>query len=291
MIVYKIENIINKKVYIGKTSKDLITRIKQHLKSCKRDNSIFHKAIIKYGIENFCISELENNIFSEEDLNQKEIYYIKLYNSHHINGHGYNMTFGGDGIKSGTKLSEEHRKKISFSQTIDGYIKKHGVIDGTTKYYQKCENQRKSQNKRYESEYERQKCGCCGEKNGMFNKKHTELTKIKISDKLTGKKANEKTKEIFRKQRKGGNNNMYGKGHKISGEKNGKAKQWMLISPQNKKTILKGNVEKYCIDNNLSSELLWRMKNLFVQINLRKCKNVEEFKKRKNTIGWGLFEK
>lgn len=54
----------------------------------------------KYGIENFYIELVEDNI-SDEDINEKEIFYIKQYNSYidFENSNGYNATLGGDGKK------------------------------------------------------------------------------------------------------------------------------------------------------------------------------------------------
>lgn len=85
-MIYKVINKINKKPYIGKTDRTLDERRKEHEKT--QSNSLFHKAIRKYGIENF-----KWNI---EDESGEEEYYIKKYNSHFIDGYGYNMTYGGE---------------------------------------------------------------------------------------------------------------------------------------------------------------------------------------------------
>lgn len=59
----------------------------------KRDNSLFHEAIRKYGIENFDYEILEECKISE--LNDKEKYWIKELKSYVLDG-GYNLTKGGD---------------------------------------------------------------------------------------------------------------------------------------------------------------------------------------------------
>lgn len=89
-IIYKITNKVNGKSYIGQTRYTIEFRWKQH--QHKKDNTYFHNAIHKYGIENFSIEVLEEcNI---EDLNSREIYYIAKYDTFN---NGYNLTIGGDG--------------------------------------------------------------------------------------------------------------------------------------------------------------------------------------------------
>lgn len=89
-IIYKITNKVNGKSYIGQTRYTIEFRWKQH--QHKKDNTYFHNAIHKYGVDNFNIEILEEcNI---EELNQKEIFYIAKYDTFK---NGYNLTIGGDG--------------------------------------------------------------------------------------------------------------------------------------------------------------------------------------------------
>lgn len=81
-IIYKITNIINGKIYIGQTKNTLEHRWHQHIYDANhnRTNMPIHFAIAKYGVENFeieCIDTAE----TKEELNQKEINYIKQYHS------------------------------------------------------------------------------------------------------------------------------------------------------------------------------------------------------------------
>ena len=48
-LIYKHTNKINGKSYIGQTSRSINERLNEHLKS----DSVFGKALRKYGIENF----------------------------------------------------------------------------------------------------------------------------------------------------------------------------------------------------------------------------------------------
>lgn len=96
--IYKITNLINNKIYIGQTIYSIEERWKAHCTCVKYNNhhSLFHNAIRKYGEENFKI-ELIDTADTFEELNEKEIKYIKEYNS--LTPNGYNMTEGGQGVK------------------------------------------------------------------------------------------------------------------------------------------------------------------------------------------------
>jgi group I intron endonuclease len=92
--IYKITNKINAKSYIGKTKLSVEERFKQHKKESNKErckHRPLYKAINKYGIENFKFELLEETDSPEE----KEIYYIKKYNTYGKTG--YNATKGGDG--------------------------------------------------------------------------------------------------------------------------------------------------------------------------------------------------
>lgn len=81
---------MNGKVYIGQTRYTVEFRWRQHIHT--KDNAYFHKAIQKYGSDNFTVETLEECEYKY--LNAKEIFYIAKYNSFKK---GYNSTIGGDG--------------------------------------------------------------------------------------------------------------------------------------------------------------------------------------------------
>lgn len=93
--IYKITNLINGKVYIGKTLDTIEARWKEHCNDYQRprcEKRPLYDAMKKYGIENFTYELVEECI--PEEINDKEIYWIVYYDSYH---NGYNATRGGDG--------------------------------------------------------------------------------------------------------------------------------------------------------------------------------------------------
>ena len=110
MLIYKITNILNNKCYIGQTSYILERRINLHLKEVKyKTNSPLYNSINKYGLENFKW-EIITICNSKKELDEKEKYYIKFFNSKKPNG--YNLTDGGEG-NQGWIPTKEMRDKIS----------------------------------------------------------------------------------------------------------------------------------------------------------------------------------
>ena len=102
--IYKIENIVNGKVYIGQ-SVDIKRRWSAH-KKCKT-NDFFHNALRKHP-EQFKFSVLLT--CSREMLDVWERDMIALYDC--IYPSGYNFTNGGG---SNTEISDETRRKLSES--------------------------------------------------------------------------------------------------------------------------------------------------------------------------------
>lgn len=95
--IYKATNLINNKIYIGLTSSSLQRRISRHINDSSIENPkyVFHKAMRKYGADNFTFEILEDNIYDKDKLKAKENFYILKYKSYNQNG--YNSTVGGEG--------------------------------------------------------------------------------------------------------------------------------------------------------------------------------------------------
>lgn len=120
MIVYKATNLVNNKIYIGLTTGMLNDRKSKHKYDAenKNSNSVFHKAIRKYGWDNFKW-EVIDRTRSKRKLVEKEIYWISQYDSLIENGNGYNMTLGGDGrLGSNGHFGESHPNATLTEQDI-----------------------------------------------------------------------------------------------------------------------------------------------------------------------------
>ena len=90
MWIYKITNIQNNKVYIGQTIRPIKDRFHRHINDALNNviDTHFARAIRKYGKESFKIEEIDTAT-SQDELTQKEQYWIQYYNSVQ---EGYNET-------------------------------------------------------------------------------------------------------------------------------------------------------------------------------------------------------
>lgn len=110
MIIYKITNLINNKVYIGQTKRSLSVRWTRHVADAKNRQTALSRAINKYGSCNFQIEPVIK-CNSLEEMNHREKMCIRLFNSR-ING--YNILSGGEN----RDFDKETLKKISEANKI-----------------------------------------------------------------------------------------------------------------------------------------------------------------------------
>lgn len=116
--IYKVLNTINGKVYIGKTGKTIEERWSKHLGNAgelkrtreanpheKKEGSHLNNAINKYGPNAFIVNQVDV-AYSKEELNEKERYWVKEYDSMNPDK-GYNMTEGGEGGKQSPEVIEK----------------------------------------------------------------------------------------------------------------------------------------------------------------------------------------
>lgn len=106
-VIYKMENLDNGKIYIGKTGRELRIRIHEHIYSNK--NYPIEKSVKKYGVKGFDI-EVIAEADTEEELDALEKFFIEFYDCKNPNG--YNLTDGAEGC-CGLIFTEQHRQKIA----------------------------------------------------------------------------------------------------------------------------------------------------------------------------------
>lgn len=158
--IYKITNKINNKLYIGYTTKSIEERMRKHRNDDIKYDTLLGRAIAKYGWENFDYFIIEI-IDDKELLLEKEVYYIKHFNS--LKPNGYNMTIGGEKM---------------FGENNPFYGKTHS-----------------EETKALLSEKASERVG---EKNPFYGKHHTEETKKKISEANSIKVAAIKDNQIIK---------------------------------------------------------------------------------------------
>lgn len=129
-VIYKIENVINNKVYIGQTTQkrgfedrycrkgEGIERVYSSYLHNKDNNRYYNvhllRSIEKYGFNAFVVDEVFDVALSPEELNQKEMLYIKQFDSFY---NGYNSTLGGEGM-SGYQppTGKNHKQSVCVCQ-------------------------------------------------------------------------------------------------------------------------------------------------------------------------------
>lgn len=114
--IYKITNKINGHSYIG-VSKNVEKRWKSHIKGYSTNEvSLIHRAIRKYGEENFNFEVIEKN---REDWVEREQYWIKYYRT--LVPYGYNIHKGGG--EPPHPIGENNPSSTITQKTADNIIK------------------------------------------------------------------------------------------------------------------------------------------------------------------------
>lgn len=114
--IYKITNLINNKIYIGKTN-NVEVRYKAHIRTALRDKRTsqdcvkFYASIRKYGATNFSKPEIIASYNEEDEAYKNEKYFIALYDSFK---NGLNACPGGKGVFGSGNQSAFHLHKESI---------------------------------------------------------------------------------------------------------------------------------------------------------------------------------
>jgi group I intron endonuclease len=150
------------KLYFGQTVTPIGDRWVRHLSSSKKgSNHKFHRAIRKYGAENFIVEEVLTVSAPTKEILKKKLDYVEMRLIKRFNTKidGYNSTDGGDKGTVGLKMSEEAKKKISEAK--------------------RRENLSAEQRKKLSESK-------IGEKNPFYHRTHSEDSRKRISEKKRG---------------------------------------------------------------------------------------------------------
>lgn len=225
--IYCAHCIFNGKKYIGQTIKKLLCdRIASHFVDANKGyrDGKFQRALKKYGRSGFIwgiIEECDINL-----LNDREIYWIAEYKTVE---NGYNLSPGGgqppeysckeylvespngdrEQIKNLSQYCRDNNLNVAhIHETLYGkrlLHKGYKLIPQTNEEVERCENERKIRE-------DTTRKALPGEKNGMFNKKHTDQTKSKML---------KRKRELF-------------------------AKTYHLISPEKEEVLVKTTLREFC---------------------------------------------
>lgn len=120
-IIYKITNLINNKLYVGKTEQTLRKRWLEHVQEARRYKKCgnlfyktrFYPAMVKYGFNNFKI-ELVEQVAENDNIDDREKYWISKLQTQNPDI-GYNIADGGMGgaLFKGHKHSAQSKEKMS----------------------------------------------------------------------------------------------------------------------------------------------------------------------------------
>lgn len=199
--IYKIENLINGKIYIGQS----IHIQKRWLEHCKLSaNSLISDAIKKYGKENFSFQIIKE--CAQEELTKFESFYIQYYNS--LIPYGYNIILEDTQHPSSfNKYNAEEFKQIindiknsslSFKEIADKYS-----LDLSMIYYLNRGSYHHLKNESYPLrpvlDFSKQHNYCidCGKEINLYSKRCPEC--MHISQRKVQRPSREQLKQLIKK--------------------------------------------------------------------------------------------
>ena len=156
--IYKIGTTKSDEVYVGQTTRDINTRFKEHLKNSTekaRESVKLYEAMNTYGKETFYVEQLDV-AQSRDELNEKEIYWIKKLNSIEK---GFNTINGGSSENPmfNAEVKEKHHEKMMSDDVRNRISSSMHELRTTVGFTEEHKRKiRESRNKRLE---ERKKLG------------------------------------------------------------------------------------------------------------------------------------
>lgn len=136
MYIYKITNLVNDKVYIGQSIRDVQQRFTRHINDALNNklDTHFARAIRLYGKDNFTI-EIIDTAETQDELNRKEQYWIRYYDSIH---RGYNETDAICKCGGNTYMSKTNLEMFSIRDRLSS--SKIGILNPNSRKI-KCRNE------------------------------------------------------------------------------------------------------------------------------------------------------
>lgn len=199
--IYKITCLLTGKLYIGQTLRTIEKRWKRHIRDSKKGSDHkFHRAIRKYGEENFLVEELlavsaPTKKELKSQLDSLEIEYISRFNTREK---GYNSTDGGEGVV-GRVCSEESRERYrqaNLGERNPSFGK--ACSESTKEKVRKARLGKTSpmKGKKHSDSAKRKMSEAhSGERNPNFGKVASKETRRKLSEAHVGKKLSEEQKK------------------------------------------------------------------------------------------------
>jgi len=234
----------NGKHYIGLTTTSLEQRKKEHKFSAKNgDTRCLYNALRKYDmVDTFELIEIDRADTLEE-LYEKEQKYIIAYSSYYMDGNGYNMTFGGDGV-NGYVRTEEEKKQIS--ERMQKYFEEHPEeVKRMKEMRQKqldnpelTKQMNDSMNKFWESEEARKR------QSEIITNHHAEHPETRIQQAEKRKKTREENPEIGERQSKK-MKKRYKDNPNLGKEHGEKIKKGLKEKPERREKLSKGQKKRF----------------------------------------------
>lgn len=254
--IYMTINVLNGKRYIGQKKSDKFLTKYSYVGSGK----LLWRSINKYGIENFAI-ELLDTANSKNELNDKEIYWIDYYDATN-DPMFYNIQLGGNGgdiTKRMTneeynryryKISDNLKGKLDFSGEKNPFYGKHHS-DATRSKISYCMRHLSAESRQKMIDNHADVSGSnnpmygvhrYGSENPFYGKKHSEESRKKMSEALSGENHPNYGKHLSDSTRS-----------KISKALKGKKRNYS--STKGRRLINNGITNKYVFESDLQSYL------------------------------------
>lgn len=143
MEIYKVTNVATDMVYIGATTLFAQARLSDHFAKARKAETKLQIAMLEHPKECFELEVIDTAI-DQDELAQKEIEYIEMYNSYH---EGYNSNRGGGIQKTvyqfeldGTELIASYQSLAEASEAVNASTK--SISNACIGYNQSCSGYR-----------------------------------------------------------------------------------------------------------------------------------------------------